>query len=63
MQIIGDYGVPAIVCAVSRHIPIFIICTAACAGYGGDAIASYSQAFVKTNGITPMSDELLRTTL
>ena len=45
---VGGYCVPAVALAVSPYIIIVIVCTAACSGYGEDAITSYCLSFIKT---------------
>ena len=45
---VGGYCVPAVALAVSWYIIIVIVCTAACSGYGEDAITSYCLSFIKT---------------
>ena len=45
---VGGYCVPTVALAVSWYIIIVIVCTAACSGYGEDAITSYCLSFIKT---------------
>ena len=45
---VGGYCVPAVALAVSPYIIIVIVCTAACSGYGEDAITSYCLSFINT---------------